>query len=62
MERLNQSGKELASSLAKTGLELGAKALGSEFGKKIINKAIGNIPSIFKFGVLKKKIKMSEKQ
>ena len=34
MERLNQSGKGLASSLAKTGLELGTKALGSEFGKK----------------------------
>ena len=57
MERLNQSGKEIASSLAKTGLELGAKALGSEFGKKIINTAIGNIPSIFKSGVLKIKNK-----
>ena len=34
MKRMNQSGKGLASSLAKTGLELGTKALGSEFGKK----------------------------
>ena len=55
--RVNQSGKELASSLAKTGIELGTKALGSEFGKKIINKTIDNIPSIFKFGVSKIKNK-----
>ena len=40
--RVNQSGKELASSLAKTGIELGTKALGSEFGKKIINKTFYN--------------------
>ena len=33
-ERVNQSGKGLASSLAKTGIELGTKALGSKFGKK----------------------------
>ena len=52
-ERVNQSGKGLASSLAKTGIELGTKALGSKFGKKIINKTIDNIPSIFQFGVSK---------
>ena len=57
MERMNQSGKGLASSLAKTGLELETKALGSEFGEKIINKTIDNIPSIFKFGVSKIKNK-----
>ena len=57
MERLNQSGKGLASSLAKTGLELGTKALGSEFGKKIVKKIIDNITSIFKFGVSKIKNK-----
>ena len=57
MKRMNQSGKGLASSLAKTGLELGTKGLGSEFGKKIINKTIDNIPSIFKFGVSKIKNK-----
>ena len=57
MERMSQSGKGLASSLAKTGLELGTKALGSEFGKKTINKTIDNIPSIFKFGVSKIKNK-----
>ena len=56
-ERVNQSGKGLASSLAKTGIELGTKALGSKFGKKIINKTIDNIPSIFKFGVSKIKYK-----
>ena len=57
MERMNQSGKGLASSLAKTGLELGTKALGSEFGKKIVKKIIDNITSIFKFGVSKIKNK-----
>ena len=34
-DRVNQSGRELASNLAKAGIELGTKALGSEFGKKI---------------------------
>ena len=33
-DKINQSGKRLASSLAKTGIELGTKALGSEFWKK----------------------------
>ena len=48
-----QSGRGLASNLAKTGLELGSKALGSEFGKKLINKGIDSIPNIFKFGASK---------
>ena len=52
-ERVSPSGKGLASNLAKTGIELGTKSLGSEFGTKIINKTIDNIPSIFKFGVSK---------
>ena len=33
-DRLQQRGSGLASDLAKTGLELGSKALSSEFGKK----------------------------
>ena len=33
-DRVNQSGRGLASNLAKAGIELGTKALGSEFGKK----------------------------
>ena len=33
------------------------KALGSEFGKKLINKGIESIPNIFKFGVSKIKNK-----
>ena len=48
-----QSGKGLASNVAKAGLELGSKALGSEFGKKLINKGVDNIPNIFKFGASK---------
>ena len=58
--RVNQSGSRLASNLAKAGLELGSKAIGSEFGKRLINKGIDNIPNIFKFGVSKinnKKVK-----
>ena len=48
-----QSGQGLFSNIAKTGFELGSKALGSEFGKKLINKGIDNIPNIFKFGASK---------
>ena len=48
-----QSGRGLAPNLAKTGLELGPKALGSEFGKKLINKGIDSILNIFKFGASK---------
>ena len=48
-----QSGKGIASNVAKAGLELGSKALGSEFGKKLINKGVDNIPNIFKFGASK---------
>ena len=45
-----QGGRGLASNLAKAGFELGSKAISSEFGKKLINKGIDNIPNIFKFG------------
>ena len=48
-----QSGRGLASNLAKAGPELGSKALGSKFGKKLINKGIDSIPNIFKFGTSK---------
>ena len=34
-EKRKQSGQGLGSNLAKVGLELGSKALSSEFGKKI---------------------------
>ena len=56
-----QSGKGLASNFAKVGLELGSKALSSEFGKKLINKGIDNIPNIFKFGASKIKNKNVQK-
>ena len=48
-----QLGKGIGSNLIKAGFDLGSKALGSEFGKKLINKGIDNIPNIFKFGVSK---------
>ena len=56
-DRVNRSGSELASNLAKAGLELGSKAIGSEFGKKLINKGIDNIPNLFNFGTSKIKNK-----
>ena len=34
-DRINQSGKGLASNLIKAGFDLGSEAIGSEFGKKI---------------------------
>ena len=43
------------------GFDLGSKALSSEFGKKLINKGIDNIPNIFKFGVSKIKNKNAQK-
>ena len=41
----------------KAGFDLGSKALGSEFGKKLINKGIDVIPNQFKFGASKVKNK-----
>ena len=35
--------------MLKTGINLGSRALGSDIGKKIINKGIDNIPNILKF-------------
>ena len=57
LERQKQSGKGLVSNLIKAGFDLGSKAISTEFGKKLINKGIDNIPSIFKFGVSKIKTK-----
>ena len=56
-DRVNQIGSGLGSNLLKSGIELRSKALGSEFGKKLINKGIDSIPNIFKFGVSKIKNK-----
>ena len=50
---VRQSGKGLGSNLIKAGFDLGSKALGSDIGKKLINKGIDNIPNIFKFGASK---------
>ena len=61
-DRVNsQTGSGLNSNLVKTGLDLGSKALSSEFFKKLINKCIDNIPNIFKFGVSKIKNKNAQK-
>ena len=55
---LQQSGQGgLGSEFFITGLKLGSKILGSEIGKKIINKGIDNTPNIFKFGASKIKNK-----
>ena len=58
--RVNQSGKGIGRNLIKAGFDLGSKAIGSEFGKKI-NKGIDNIPNIFKFGESKIKNKNVKK-
>ena len=60
-DKVNQSGKVLGSNLFKAGINLGSKAIGSEFGKKIINKGIDNIPNIFKCGISKIKNKNVKK-
>ena len=56
-----QLGKGFGSNLMKAGFDLESKALGSEFGKKLISKGIDNIPSIFRFGVSKIKNKNMNK-
>ena len=55
--KAQQSGKGLGSKLIKAGFDLGSKALGSDIGKKLINKGIDSIPNIFKFGASKVKNK-----
>ena len=54
-------GSGLGSNLVKAGLDLGSKASSSEFGEKLINKGIDNIPNIFKFGVSKIKNKNAQR-
>ena len=60
-DRVNQTGSSIGTDLLKTGLDLGSKALGSEFGKRLINKGIDNIPNLFKFGASKVKNKNFKK-
>ena len=61
--KINQKRKQqqsrlgIGSNLVKAGFDLGLKALGSEFCKKLINKGIDSIPNIFKFGISKIKNK-----
>ena len=56
-KRLNQTASSIVSNLLKARLDLGSKTLGSEFGKRPINKGIENIPNLFKFGASKVKNK-----
>ena len=60
-DRVNQSGSGMGSDLLKAGLDLGSKALGSELGKRLINKGIDNIPNLLKFGASKVKNKNVKK-
>ena len=55
--KAQQSGKGLGSNLIKAGFDPGSKALGSEIGKKLINKGIDSIPNVSKFGTSKIKNK-----
>ena len=51
----------MGSNLLKAGFDIGSRALGSEFGKKLINKGIYNTQSLFKFGASKIKNKKVKK-
>ena len=55
--KAQQSGKGLGSNLIKAGFDHGSKALGSDIGKKLMNKGIDSIQNIFKFGASKIKNK-----
>ena len=55
--KCKQTGKGLANNLANLGIRLSLQAINSTFGKKIINKGIDCIPSVFKYGVSKTKNK-----
>ena len=52
-----QTASGLASNLASLGLKMGSKAINSVLGKKLINKGIDSMISVFKYGVSKIKNK-----
>ena len=52
-----QTASGLASNLASLGLKMGSKAINSALGKKLINKGIDSMISVFKYGVSKIKNK-----
>ena len=56
-----KTGKGIAENLAKTGFELGSRALGTKIGQKLINRGIDNIPNIFSFAASKIKNKNGPK-
>ena len=47
--------------LLKRGLDVGATALNSEFGKKLVDEGIKHAPEQYKFGTLKIKTKCLKK-
>ena len=55
--RHGQTGEGIADNLANLGIRLASQVINSSFGKKLINKGIDSIPSIFKYGVSKIKNK-----
>ena len=55
--RRGQTGEGIADNLANLGIRLASQVINSSFGKKLINKGIDSIPSIFKYGVSKIKNK-----
>ena len=57
-----QGGRELASNLAKAGLELISKAIGSDFGKRLINKGLITYQTYSDLEFQKYKIKMLKEQ
>ena len=59
--RLRETRKRITENLANLGIRLGSKAINSSFGKKLINKGIDGLPSIFKYGVSKIKYKNVER-
>ena len=52
-----QLGKGIGENLAKLGSEMESRAINSSLGKKLINKGVDSIASIFKYGVSKIKNK-----
>ena len=52
-----QLGKGIGENLAKLGFEMESRAINSSLGKKLINKGVDSIASIFKYGVSKIKNK-----
>ena len=60
-QKRRQASRRLGGDLAKMDLEMGSKVINSSFGKRLINKGIDNISTLFKFGASKIKNKNVQK-